>query len=355
MLKGTDLTQSHDGAPLFDGPLAHARRRRARRPGRRQRRRQDDAAAPAGGRRSSERGAVALGAGDRVGYLPQDVLDPRSTIDDLLRQALGEVWEVRLELDALEADLTDLDAYGRAQERFEALGGWALEARLDEALRRLGVEHLDRGARLGSLSGGEAARCLLARRRCSSEPTVLLLDEPTNHLDADGRAWLEEWLAGFAGTLLMVSHDRDFLDATVERIYELSADGLEAYEGGYSDYRERARAAAGAARAARRGAGQAPQAARGRHRDDLAPGAVHRAHGQPRGGAEDEALRQEGGQEGQVARAAAAARDGRDDVGARAARPGGVQGRARRARTRPAADRARCATSPSRASSRTSS
>ena len=184
-----------------------------------------------------ERGAVALGAGDRVGYLPQDVLDPRATIDDLLRRALGEVWEVRLELDAHEADLTDLDAYGRAQERFEALGGWALEARLDEALRRLGVDHLDRRSRLGALSGGEAARCLLASVLLG-EPTVLLLDEPTNHLDADGRAWLAEWLAGFDGTLLTVSHDRDFLDATVERIYELSAEGLEAFEGGYTAYRE---------------------------------------------------------------------------------------------------------------------
>src|SRR4051794_14968987 len=184
-----------------------------------------------------ERGAVALGARDRIGYLPQDVLDPRATIDDLLRAALGEVWEVRLRLDALEADLTDLDAYGRAQERFEALGGWALEARLDEARRRLGIEHLDRTTRLGRLSGGEAARCLLAAVLLG-EPTVLLLDEPTNHLDADGRAWLAEWLAGFTGTLLAVSHDRDFLDATVERIYELSATGLEVFEGGYSAYRE---------------------------------------------------------------------------------------------------------------------
>ena len=70
------------------------------------------------------------------------------------------------------------------------------------------------------------------------EPTVLLLDEPTNHLDAEGRDWLAEWLGGFAGTLLAVSHDRAFLDATVERILELSAEGLEAYEGGYTAYKE---------------------------------------------------------------------------------------------------------------------
>lgn len=237
MLKGTDLSKSHDGAPLFDGLSLTL----------------DDGARAAlvgpngvgkttllrllAGVDVPERGAVALGAHDRAGYLPQDVLDPRATIDDLLRRALGEVWEVRLELDAHERDLVDLDAYGEAQARFEALGGWALEARLDEARRRLGIEHLDRGARLGALSGGEAARCLLASVLLG-DPSVLLLDEPTNHLDADGRAWLAEWLAGFDGTLLTVSHDRAFLDATVDRIYELSPDGLEVYEGGYTDYRE---------------------------------------------------------------------------------------------------------------------
>jgi ATPase subunit of ABC transporter with duplicated ATPase domains len=236
MLKATDLTKSHDGAPLFDGLSLTL---------------DDGARAGLVGVNGSgkttllrllagldrpDRGAVALGAHDRVGYLPQDVLEPERTIDDLLRHALGEVWEVRLELDALEADLHDLEAYGRAQERFEALGGWALEARLDEARRHLDIEHLDRGARLGNLSGGEAARCLLAAVLLS-EPTVLLLDEPTNHLDADGREWLGEWLGAYSGTVLTISHDRDFLDATVQRIYELSADGLEAYEGGYTAYR----------------------------------------------------------------------------------------------------------------------
>lgn len=248
MLKGTDLTQSHDGAPLFAGLSLTL----------------DDGARAAlvgpngvgkttllrllAGVDHPERGAVALGAHDRVGYLPQDVLDPRATIDDLLRRALGEVWEVRLELDECFAQSarirgrelagapSRLAAYGDALERFEALGGWALEARLDEARRRLDIAHLERSKRLGELSGGEAARCLLASVLLG-DPTVLALDEPTNHLDAGGRAWLAEWLAGFDGTLLTVSHDRDFLDATVERIYELSPHGLEAYEGGYSDYR----------------------------------------------------------------------------------------------------------------------
>src|SRR3954470_8179558 len=237
MLKGTDLTKSHDGAPLLNGVSLTL----------------EDGARAAlvgvngvgkttlirllAGADHPDRGAVTLGAGDRAGSLPQDVLDPGSTVDDLLRNALGEVWEVRLRLDELERDLTDLDAYGEAQGAVEALDGGALEARLDEARRRLGIEHLDRGSLLGRVSGGEAARCLLAPVR-RGERTVLLLDEPTNHLDADGRAWLSEWLAGFTGTLLTVSHDRAFLDATGARVYELSAGGLEAFEGGYTAYRE---------------------------------------------------------------------------------------------------------------------
>jgi ATPase subunit of ABC transporter with duplicated ATPase domains len=236
MLKGTDLSFSHDGAPLFDGVSLTL----------------DDGARAAlvgangvgkttlikllAGVERPERGATAVGTNDAIGYLPQDVLDPAATIDDLLRRALGEVWEVRLALDAHERDLTDLDAYGEAQARFEALGGWALDARLDEARRRLAIDHLDRSTRLDRVSGGEAARCLLASVLLG-DPTVLILDEPTNHLDADGRAWLSEWLNSFSGTLLVVSHDRAFLDATVDRVLELSAEGLTAYEGGYTAYK----------------------------------------------------------------------------------------------------------------------
>jgi ATPase subunit of ABC transporter with duplicated ATPase domains len=88
------------------------------------------------------------------------------------------------------------------QSRFEALGGWALEAALDEARRALAIEHLDPATPLGRLSGGEQARALLAGTLLAG-PTVLLLDEPTNHLDGDGLRWLEDWLRGFAGTVVV--------------------------------------------------------------------------------------------------------------------------------------------------------
>jgi len=194
----------------------------------------------------ADRGAAAAGAHDRVGYLPQDVPDRRGSVGDLVGRSAGEAWTVRAELDRLEdrlaagdASEATLAAYGRAQARFDALGGWALEARLDEVLRRLDVAHLDRRTPLARLSGGEAARVMLAGVLLAA-PTVLLLDEPTNHLDLDGLAWLEEFLCGFGGTLLVVSHDRRFLDETVQQVLELdgTGGGLTAYAGGYTDYRE---------------------------------------------------------------------------------------------------------------------
>ena len=190
------------------------------------------------------RGHVTLGPGDRVGYLPQEPPGPELTIDRLLGAALGEVWRLHGELERLEGRLDEPDAlaaYGEAQERFGALGGWALQAQLDGARRALGIAHVPLDAPLGDLSGGEAARALLAGVLLA-RPTVLLLDEPTNHLDLDGLRWLESFLEGFDGAVLVVSHDRRFLDETVSQIVELSAGGLTAYEGGYSAYRaEKAR------------------------------------------------------------------------------------------------------------------
>jgi ATPase subunit of ABC transporter with duplicated ATPase domains len=190
-----------------------------------------------------DRGAVATGGG-RVGWLPQEAPDATTTLGALLGAGLGEVWRVRGELRALEAKLQEGDtseatlaAYGHAQERFTALDGWALDARLDEARRALAIDHLDPRTPLARLSGGEQARALLAGTLLAG-PAVLLLDEPTNHLDADGLRWLETWLQGFDGTAIVVSHDRAFLDAVVGCVLELEPGGeLTRYDGGYSAYR----------------------------------------------------------------------------------------------------------------------
>jgi ATPase subunit of ABC transporter with duplicated ATPase domains len=196
------------------------------------------------------RGSVKLGPGDRIGYLPQEPPGPGLTIDRLLGASLGEVWRLHGELERLESRLDDpaaLAAYGEAQERFGALGGWGLHAQLDGARAALGIAHVPLDAPLGELSGGEAARALLAGVLLA-RPTILLLDEPTNHLDLDGLEWLEGFLTGFPGSVLVVSHDRRFLDATVTQVLELDGGELIAYEGGYTAYRE-AKARAGARRA----------------------------------------------------------------------------------------------------------
>jgi ATPase subunit of ABC transporter with duplicated ATPase domains len=192
------------------------------------------------GAEAPQRGTVTLGPGDRVGYLPQEPPGPELTIDRLLGAALGEVWRLHGELEGLERRLDDpaaLARYGEAQERFGVLGGWALHAQLDGARAALGIAHVPLDAPLGTLSGGEAARALLAGVLLA-RPTILLLDEPTNHLDLDGLGWLEDFLGSFSGAVLVVSHDRRFLDTTVSQILELDGGELTAYEGGYTAYRE---------------------------------------------------------------------------------------------------------------------
>jgi ATPase subunit of ABC transporter with duplicated ATPase domains len=132
-----------------------------------------------------------------------------------------------------------LAEFGAVQERWTALEGWTAETRLTEIRQRLDVDHLADDRPLDSVSGGEQARLLLARALLD-EPGLLLLDEPTNHLDAEGAAWLQQWLGGFPGGVLTVSHDRAFLDATVTRIIELDGihDEPQDYPGGgYTAYR----------------------------------------------------------------------------------------------------------------------
>jgi ATPase subunit of ABC transporter with duplicated ATPase domains len=244
MLQASDLTKSYDAAPLFDGlSFVLGDGERAGLVGRNGVGKSTLLRLLAGVDRP-DRGAVAASAGARIGWLPQEAPDAATTLGALLGEGLGEVWTVRGEVRALEARLergdtsaATLAAYGQAQERFGALDGWALDARLDEARRALAIEHLDPQAPLARLSGGEQARALLAGTLLSG-PTVLLLDEPTNHLDGDGLRWLEGWMQGFDGTAIVVSHDRAFLDAIVGCVLELEPGGeLTRYDGGYSAYR----------------------------------------------------------------------------------------------------------------------
>ena len=185
-------------------------------------------------------GHVSLAPGRRIGYFAQQVPDPGLSVLAFLRD--GEVDRLAQRMHALEARLADdhtlLEEYGQVQDRWLALEGWAAPQRRAEVRERLDIAHLPDDLPLGDVSGGEQARLMLARVLLST-PDVLILDEPTNHLDAAGTAWLGEFLAAFRGAVMVVTHDRAFLDRTVTRIVEL--DGIHTqpqwYEGGYTDYR----------------------------------------------------------------------------------------------------------------------
>jgi len=146
-------------------------------------------------------------------------------------------------LEAMAVELESMERAGRAaepayetlQHGFESLGGYTLDQRVDEALSGLGFSEPDKVRQPSSLSGGEQTRATLARLVIAS-PDLLFLDEPTNHLDLGALEWLEDNLRRRAGSLLVASHDRAFLDATVTRIWELRDRRLTAFRGDYSAY-----------------------------------------------------------------------------------------------------------------------
>jgi ATP-binding cassette subfamily F protein 3 len=188
-------------------------------------------------------GSVVRGPGVRVGYVPQQMPDPDGTVGEFLGGGLGELAAVTAALRGLESRLAAgedvLDEFGAVQERWTVLEGWQAESRLLEIRQRLDIAAVPDELALSAVSGGEQARLLLARALLD-EPDVLLLDEPTNHLDAEGAAWLQEWLAGFPGGVLVVSHDRALLDALVSRVIELDGIHDEPQDfpgGGYTAYR----------------------------------------------------------------------------------------------------------------------
>ncbi|MDM4768129.1 ATP-binding cassette domain-containing protein [Pelomonas sp. SE-A7] len=162
-------------------------------------------------------------------YVPQEpALDPEASIFDVVSEGVAEAKALR---DRFEnhAEGEDLAAL---QERIEHIGAWNWEQRVDETLHRLG---LDGERRVGSLSGGLKKRVALARALVA-QPDVLLLDEPTNHLDLDAIRWLEDLLNGFQGSLLLITHDRAFLDKVCNRIVELDRGQMRGYPGNFAAF-----------------------------------------------------------------------------------------------------------------------
>jgi ATPase subunit of ABC transporter with duplicated ATPase domains len=200
-----------------------------------------------------DEGTVSIDRGVTVGHFSQDVgeMSGRSAVAETMDGA-GPVSAVAAELAELEHALADparadeLDAlverFGHVQARFDELGGYALEARAREILGGLGFSPAMMDGDVGALSGGWKMRVALARILLM-RPDVMLLDEPSNHLDLESIIWLEGFLAGFPGAVLMTSHDREFMNRVVSRIIEIDGGELTSYSGNY-DFYERERAIA---------------------------------------------------------------------------------------------------------------
>ncbi len=183
-----------------------------------------------------------------IGYFSQDVGDMagRSALAEVMDGA-GPVSAVAMELAELEAAFADPDRademdtlvarYGEVQARFEELDGYALDGRAREVLGGLGFSTEMMEGDVGKLSGGWKMRVALARILLM-RPDVMLLDEPSNHLDLESLIWLENFLKGFDGALMLTSHDREFMNRIVNKIVEIDGGTLTSYSGDYAFYEQ---------------------------------------------------------------------------------------------------------------------
>lgn len=186
-------------------------------------------------------GVVWRQPGIKLGYVPQEpVLDPEHTVYEAVAQGLGEVSQLLLDYHEVTHKMGEPDADFDAlmaqmqtlQTALEAHDGWNLQARVETALTKL---NLPEDVLVGTLSGGLKKRVALARALVA-EPDLLLLDEPTNHLDLSSIEWLEELIRTYAGSVVVITHDRRFLDNVSQQIIELDRGKLRSYEGNFSEY-----------------------------------------------------------------------------------------------------------------------
>jgi ATPase subunit of ABC transporter with duplicated ATPase domains len=198
------------------------------------------------GQEPPDEGQVSADRGITIGYFSQDVgeMAGRSAVVEVMDGA-GPVSTVAAELKELEHALGDpdqadqmetiLERYGEVQARFEELDGYALEGRAREVLAGLSFSQEMMEGDVGALSGGWKMRVALARILLM-RPDVMLLDEPSNHLDLESLIWLEAFLKGYEGALLMTSHDREFMNRIVNKIVEIDGGSLTTYSGNYEFY-----------------------------------------------------------------------------------------------------------------------
>ncbi|PJJ61174.1 ABC-F family ATP-binding cassette domain-containing protein [Hymenobacter chitinivorans] len=190
-------------------------------------------------------GSISMSKDVSLGFLNQDLLsyDSHEPILIVAMQAFGEALEIQKKIDEVllefETNYTDdlVEKLADLQERFEALGGYTMQARTEEILEGLGFTTEELQKPLKQFSGGWRMRVMLAKILLQ-QPSLLLLDEPTNHLDLPSIKWIENYLAGYEGAVIIVSHDREFLDRTTNTTVEVTGGKLVPYAGNYSFYLE---------------------------------------------------------------------------------------------------------------------
>lgn len=196
------------------------------------------------GQEDYDGGTVSIAKGARLGLLEQlPVYDPAITVREVLQQAFRWLEDMAAEMERLEADMAagrtvDLERYGKLQTAYELGGGYDTQVPYDRMCAGLHIDAEMQQRPFMSLSGGEKTRVNLARLMLSGTD-LLLLDEPTNHLDMDSIEWLEEYLKSFRGTVLIVSHDRYFLDNVTSRTLELREGEIISWPGNYSYFAEK--------------------------------------------------------------------------------------------------------------------
>lgn len=193
------------------------------------------------GQMEPDTGGVTLAHGAKVGYLKQEmpVTYGRSVLEEA-QSALQQQLEIRKRLEELEARMDhsspeDLEEYALLHEHFLEAEGYSVERDIRTVLQRMGFTEDEFEKSTSLLSGGEKTRLAIARLLLE-EPDLLILDEPTNHLDLQATEWLEGWIRGYHGAVLLVSHDRTFLDSTAERVFELRDGSIKTYPGPFDKY-----------------------------------------------------------------------------------------------------------------------
>ena len=190
-----------------------------------------------------DEGQVTVGQGRRLGLISQIPVYPAGyTVEDVLRSAFSRLQKLAEEMESLAARMAEGDTdpatlrrYGALSEKFEVFGGYDTDVAVNKIANGLSISDDQRKQLFDSLSGGEKTRVNLGRL-ILEDTDILLLDEPTNHLDLHATEWLEEYIRGFRGTVVAISHDRYFLDRIVTRVIEIEDGRAEFYSGNYSFY-----------------------------------------------------------------------------------------------------------------------